>query len=225
LTQEELDNDMEDQVLLIETAQAIANIEEAGLYGESPSLDRIFAIAGCPYMSINMEILTAPRCHAKTNVLPDCLGRLLHAIVRNPSRLTQDITSVVSGILRHEVWEYFLLREDDTYALSRGVLFYLEDYEPSFPLDAALADDMCKLLNTWLKPKVLWTTLPCVEDVTDHMFGSAWLHLIKRPSMDPGWGETIGDMAFDDRPPFLPGVCPAQVITLGVALPDIGLEP
>jgi hypothetical protein len=196
---------------------------------EAPSLTRIFIATGCPYWKTSKVVrppLVTSTDHA---VLHKCLYRLLDASM--PAIESQIIPTLIGGVARHGLWPRFVAEEAGAYALAAGLLQYSANatsrmmYRAAAEnLTAATTADVLVTLNNWIKPKTQWDELPEETCVARALFGDAWVMMFEMTAPD---GASIGDAVYRDRPPFLPGRCPALdgPTAHSLSLPTLGLEP
>lgn len=157
-----------------------------------------------------------------TAVLASCHVRLLKALMPvhedNPSM----VSSLLGGISLNGGWRSFLETEDDTYVLAHALLVYLQTYAPGFKLDAHIASSVCTILNEWLVPALPWEGLPGAAELARRLVGETWCSLALPDKLDQivSHRECAGDLLAEQRPPFLPGLCPAQSIVEAELLPE-----
>jgi hypothetical protein len=125
------------------------------------------------------------------------------------------VASILVGLARASIWRRCLLRESTTYELAATTLTYIQEFTNVASLDLFTEPFVCSFLNTWLQPSVEWINLPSADVVAEHLFGPAWC-AIQCPNLE----QSLGRISYLTRPPFQPGICPAQVTTTAVRLPD-----
>lgn len=127
--------------------------------------------------------------------------------------------SLLFGLWRNNGWRACLESEDSTYHLAFSVIDYLETFTDNPGLDLYVAGAVVKLLNTWLQPSTAWTDMPAASEVTRQLFGDAWCTFAL-----PNYDWAISTTMIEQRPPFLPGLCPAQDASLlCLQLPGLSL--
>jgi hypothetical protein len=162
--------------------------------------------------------------------IQDCLPRLLTKLLPAKTDLaSNDVTSVLAGMIHHGCWRICLATTDDTYLLSGAVLCFLDYFWEDSPVDKVVASSVWALLNTWLKPQIPWKDMPSRTEVCQHMFGSAWCSIaLPDACLNVHDGKTerseiiVSQIVLAERPPFLQGVCPSQAPLLVWDLPALG---
>jgi hypothetical protein len=153
------------------------------------------------------------------------LPSLLVAIGKNPTAPV-DATFLLAALNRHQCWKICLEKEESAYILADRLIAYVETYTDDFYPDAAAKNDILALLNDWLKPVSPWKVLPTAHCVCLHMFDPLWC-ILRLPSENDFLTASasfedmyINNIINQELPPFLPGLCPAQIIPLSVPLPN-----
>jgi hypothetical protein len=183
-------------------------------------------LLGCGYMLGNTG-KSCPTINASEDIdaIRDCLPRLLVGMGPDPTAPV-DVTFVLAGMWRHDCWRSCLQSEDAAYVLAAGLIGYLETYLPSYQPDFVAADDICALLNAWLRPPTPWQSIPSAGEACSHLFNNGWcaMRLPEEESDIPDSllirGRYITELITKERPPFLLGLCPAQQRAQSVPLPD-----
>lgn len=179
--------------------------------------EELMALLGCPYLGLNSSLgLIVPPVHAENiETVGDALVKVMQLVLSNLDEPACDVASVLSGLYRNNCWQICLREESTTYAMAAMLFEFVEGYAPSLRLDHYTGPDVRNLLNAWIRPVVQWVELPSKSDLAGYLSGGAW-SMIRLSSMD----RAVGEMVYQERPPFLPGLCPAQNAILSAQLPD-----
>jgi hypothetical protein len=192
-------------------ARIRAHMERAETFqGELP-LD-LLSLLGCPH-----RFTTRPDVYAEhQGVIGDALLVLLDQVANRLGMYADDAPSILSGLYASGAWRRCILQESTAYNLAAVTLCHLETFSDDDGFNKLTQPAVCRLLNEWLRPPGRWNKVPDVESGVIHMFGDAWCAL-----RDPaGQGGLTGAVVHRERPPFLPGLCPAQDGILSAPLPD-----
>lgn len=127
--------------------------------------------------------------------------------------------SILAGMAISAAWRRSLLQTSTAYDLAAVTLSYIQGFSKFYPPHIHTAPAVLTFLNAWLQPIDDWTDLPSAEEVAEYLFGDVWCAL-RLPDQD----KTAGRIAYLERPPFQPGICPAQVLATGCTLPDLGSQ-
>jgi hypothetical protein len=187
----------------------------------------IAAWLGCSYMAkdagrhdicIVPETVTASSAQVRYYI-PRLMAKSTHC----DSGGTAGISVLLSGVGRHDLLPVFQEKEDDSYALAVGILLFIQTCANHYDLDVSIKPVVCDLLNSWIKPAVEWKSLPNADEVARCFFGDVWR--VFATSINNDGGEImVGEMVRDERPPFLPGLCPSQSTSMSAPLPgEIGM--
>jgi hypothetical protein len=167
-------------------------------------------LLGCPFVSDGEFIVD----HVVND--PDdvrrCLPKLLSVLI-NFENERDSIISLVSGLVRNHCWGECLQTESDAYALAAALVYFTEARQHKL-METEVVTDVRAIFNAWLRPASASVRLPDVETLCLHLFGSAWCSVVLPAS------EKLRALILTQRPPFLPGLCPAQDAILSVPLPD-----
>jgi hypothetical protein len=196
---------------------------------------QVMIALGCPYMTLDrVDTMTNMRRPVviRARAIPagdhpalfEWLMRLLKHVPTMGDSRSYDLGAVLGSLGCNQYWGQALQMEVTTYQLAGALLSYLNPHvNPRFglyDLDAfrfCVTPGVLTILNDWLKPSALWVTLPSRDAVADAMFGAGWGLLRANTEAD------LASVILQERPPFLPGLCPAQEVQLSVPLPgDIG---
>jgi hypothetical protein len=162
--------------------------------------------------------------------LRSCQSLLLSGLIRKDMMGSPSFGPLLSGLL----WQASsagVSTEQQCYDLAALSLVFIEKYFKGSKLDRKVGSDLCDFLTTWLKPDVPWKELPWIGEAARAMFGTAWCDLslpetigtdAPRIRILPG-SHVVGATVYTERPPFLPGLCPAQDAIPSAPLPhDMG---
>lgn len=183
-------------------------------------------LLGCSHLLMNSRT-SCPTIEASKDLvaIQESLPRILVAMGSKP-RAPLDSTIVLAGLSRYDCWKTCLKDEESTYLLAAGIVGYLETYTRDFQPDVAAEAEICVLLNQWLQPEAPWTKAPSVQEVVTYMFNEVWCSLRVPatkddvPDDEPYGSRYIAKLIYQERPPFLIGLCPAQQQIMSVPLPD-----
>lgn len=137
-------------------------------------------------------------------------------------------TCILAGIVRQNRYASYFDTEEKTYVLASTVLNYLEEYSDDNETDALIKDEICAMLSAWLKPAIPWKVIPSARTAAIAMFGSGWCSLFASSWTPHSVGALkacenyLGFLIYQERPPFLPGLCPAQQDQMSAPLPNLG---
>jgi hypothetical protein len=184
----------------------------------------LLTLLECPYMQISNDtpysVAPAEFCSEHEDEIRRILPTLLTGVLthRQCDVSTGNIASLLWGVDKHKLLDAFTVSEDTSYDLAIAILRFT-GFRSNHPLDEFVAPNVLSLLNTWAKPSVAWLTAPKHDVIARALFGTAWWDLAERPSwLNGGFTANIVER---ERPPFLPGLCPAQD-ALSVPLPESG---
>lgn len=210
-----------------------ASFIASGQRGLPPLMSaRLLALAAGPYFLKNEHadphwlsrpLPVAPDLEALQMCLPRLMASDRHPIAGNES------TSLLAGLHRYGCWRGCLSTVVGAKALASALLQYIDCYWESYALDATARPGVLQILNEWLRPEVHWAELPGVVTICRHMFGGAWCTIALPADRPDDVGGFAGDetaielLVHNARPPFMPGLCPAQETIAGEHLPDLGL--
>jgi hypothetical protein len=198
--------------------------------------DDLFIALECPYARVvgtSGEIVWPDRNSRNSREVKKNLLALFSSVAgaAPEKRKSLYLGQILCGMERASCWRRLLVKEDSAYLLAVGLIGYVEDYVRTYQMDVAVAPHICLLLNAWLKPIVPWGQPPSIGVLCEHMFGDVWTSLVLPGDYWEALGATYSDqglainLIFNDRPPFLPGLCPAQEVRLNVPLPgDVGFD-
>jgi hypothetical protein len=221
--------------LLVETASFL---RLAALEGrDCPPMEKDFLRRlGCPTIDMGAALtfvyhhFAESDRHAAQTALPLLLASI--ELLGPHDADVSEVHSLLLGIHRLGRWQACLDEEATTYSLASALCFSLGSLWTNEPDRAPVKDVIIGLLNQWLKPSVLWKELPDEDEMVRCTFGDAWAMLAKARldaennndgAEDPRY---MSSMIERERPPFLPGLCPAQGAMLSVPLPDdVGYSP
>jgi hypothetical protein len=203
--------------------------------GSNVISDKLLMLLECPWLDREQTppcVLWPERIQAHRAAVEENLLVLFSALAGTEARARSQcyFGPLLCGMALAKCWRSLLLTEDGAYALATGLIGYIEDYYPEFKLDTAAAPYICLILNEWLKPVVEWVQPPSIGVLFEHMFGDVWPGLVLPDDHWKPLGNTCAnqdiacDVMWQERPPFMPGLCLAQVAPPGVDLPaDVGL--
>jgi hypothetical protein len=202
--------------------------------GDVPVLpDTLLTALGCSHLhsrdDANPDWITPAKSDYDATIVQQVLPGLLVELtnVDKWDRLTSDsITSLFYGCDRCDCLSACLDTPSSAYALAAGVCGFLSIFSSNYILDDLAVEHVCNLLNVWLKPLVPWTSCPSVNVVASHLFGVDWCVVALPESAGRLGASSVADRTSiiqaitKQRPPFLPGLLPAQIETMSVPLPD-----
>lgn len=187
----------------------------------------LMTLLGCPHVvevdGVWAKIVCPDMCAENLSAIHYCIPQLLEVAASSPIEGALNITSLLAGIVRHEMWETLLRSPCDAYNLAVSILSYIETYTPEYLLDATTRPQVCTILNEWLKPVVEWSELPPEDAVARSLFGDAWVGIFNVPNSD-GENISIAGLVRQQRPLFLPGLCPAQSPQMSAPLPALDIS-
>lgn len=183
--------------------------------------EELLALLGCPHLRTadggGLTVPPLPKAHIAE--IGEALLKITSLVASSLAEPVCDAASVLSGLWRSHCWALCLREESTTYAMAAVLLEFLQGYSSIYRLDNYAGPDVCNLLNAWLKQPSPWTDLPSSADVAEHLFGAGWC-MLRLPSAE----RALGELVYQERPPFLPGLCPAQDVLQSAPLPaDLGL--
>jgi hypothetical protein len=195
--------------------------------------DEVLGLLGCPYLHSSGQFAFQHITHAEVGagslpVVQHLLPRLLEATVEHLPHTGQAIASLLAGIEQSGCLDRCLSNDSTTYALAAALYFFCGTYEVLWPLDAYVKNDVCSMLNKWLRPLDEWSEPPAGIEVAEALFGPAWCHFhitenseITEQGQDIDVGLATG-VIVRNRPAFLPSlrsVSPLQAGDVGMPLP------
>jgi hypothetical protein len=185
----------------------------------------LLALLGCTYVvydrGTSTNLIVNPDFRSEDlSVVKYCIEQLFEVVVAQSSRGGINVTGLLTGIIRYDMWRKFLSTASSAYQLAIGLLVFSDTYAHDYQVDVVTAPLVCHLLNEWIQPVVQWEELPSATDIAAHLFGNAWLSIVEVPLAD-GLPISISKLVALERPPFLPGMCPAQEDILSAPLPEL----
>jgi hypothetical protein len=211
--------------LFADTENALAAMSVQRKNGHQTDLSFILKSLGCHYAhrdtpTEDRRVITPSLPPSSGTLLPECLGHLLIASLPNLNGAQDAMVSLTSGVHRHGLTTAFAANEDTAYAMAAALLHYAEKFTGSYLMDVAVRMDLTTILNDWLKPEVQWELYPSVDQIAGELFGD-WRACLFDADIEE---MLIGDYVFLHRPPFLPGLCPAQdKLTIMLPAMDINI--
>jgi hypothetical protein len=177
----------------------------------------LLSLLGCPSRSLgySRDLVVPPVSLENNEIIGKTLIKIVTLLASNLGNPICSSASILAGLYRNRCWARCLLDEASAYALATVAFDFLEGYSPTSPLDTHVAHDVCTLLNEWVKPNPIWMEPPSKLDLTERLFGSAWC-MVRLSTCNHATSGVI----YQERPPFLPGLCRAQDGILSVPLPD-----
>jgi hypothetical protein len=181
----------------------------------------------CPYKGPGEPVvLCAPEMVGNTlspaerAEIATCLPRLLAALL--PERgIPTTCASLLAGISKYADWEAYPHTEDEAYTLATAMLYFIKDYTPGYEMDAVTKPYVCEIISAWTRRPMISAELPTALALCTMLFGDAWCNMVE--PLDASFSDVLVENA---RPPFLPGLCPAQDALVCDVLPDdMGLAP
>lgn len=184
---------------------------------------------GCRRLLINGRrwLHTEPDAQPK----PEHEGLLLSAlmevarsgIIYNLSMIEHSF-ALLDGLSRNDHWQRGLSSLDDAYEIAVLLLDFSFQAQV-YPCDAVdvfavVTSVTVPTLNTWLRPKVPFSTHPGVADMASAMFGAGWLSLIDDDDIESG---ALLVHIRQQRPPFLPGLVTSQCDSSAEVLPQMDI--
>lgn len=223
-----------DNRVVQETEKFLENYAGAIAAG-APTRPRIneglFSLLECPHQSWSMfeATIVSPR-HAVDNeaAIQQLLPRIFLALA-GQSVPQDDLTSILGGLHNAQCWRGLLATEEGAYVLAASLVGFVDASNKTFALNIAVAPAVCAMLNSWLKPEQDWAVLPSAGIVCAHFFGHAWsqLSLPEDYWMAGGFStksDIIRGLVLQARPPFVPGLCSAQMNVLSAPLPELNVN-
>jgi hypothetical protein len=195
-----------------------------GLEQDAPKVSaELFRMLGCPFehdrrAALNVSLAT----------VPDAADYLPAVLVAASSVWVDDAetTSLLGGISRAACLDTCIATVDGAYALAIALVKQIELSSMASKLDSYVTPDALSIMNDWLRPEESWSEFPSAYVLCQHLFGAPWCSLALPSSAKnrPWSGEVVSEFACQvvskQRPPFLPGVCPAQAGVISLQLPD-----
>jgi hypothetical protein len=213
----------------VETDRYLATVTAAAALGcgdNYPHLDTDFiALLGGPYW--NATTWTTAWSKVATGdlvVVQAALPRLIGIVnlVGIDNAHVADVCTLVAALYDAGRWRDCLADVSSAYALAASICLIVATQADSSS-DGENTDEvqpaLIAILNDWLDCEYAWPGPRYDVDVAERLFGSAWCEVAM--SKVGGDASTTDFCALigRDRPPFLPGLCPAQELDLGIDLP------
>jgi hypothetical protein len=137
--------------------------------------------------------------------------------------------ALFAGLSRHNCWKQCLCTEESTRIFAFRILSFIETYLELSATEKALAPHIAKILSGWLSlPDSI--AMPGPITVCRNLFGNAWCSFFLPEDAIDDLGKSwmlvvnIADIVARERPPFLPGLCPAQERQLVMSLPELDIN-
>jgi hypothetical protein len=200
----------------------------AGLDSRAPKISGdLLERLGCPFILRENGQLTTS-LNGDLNARTYLPSVLVAAVSVSVSALGDDTetTSLLAGIGRAKCWRECIATIGGAYSFAIALVKHIELLWTTSRLDVYVDADVMQAMNGWLELKDPWSDFPSAYMLCQHLFGNAWCDLALPESARniPGSGDVIAERACriisEQRPPFLPGMCPAQAEPVSVPLPD-----
>jgi hypothetical protein len=193
----------------------------------------MFLHLGCPYTTLIDEDDPSQGDAYNAALINDTVCRTAHATI--PSMLVEIVRwlpqgvaplhVLLSGLYRTSAWRCCLRDENIALALAVALLRTIDVVDREEDGMDELLDrtkrDCLEFASEWIAPATPWSELPTPIEVAQRLFGPMWCAMALPDVVSASMSscEVIAAVRLH-RPPFLPGLCPAQDVILSAPLPD-----
>lgn len=168
-------------------------------------------------------------------LVSDTLREVLRMTARVYRVDAENCFSLLDGLSKNGRWQQCLQDVSTAHIFTTMLVDYF-DAIPNSPegrrLRATVSPDICSMLNTWLKPAVLFQGHPDPEGPSDDeptmaslvsaMFGEPWCAITLDGGNDQAW--EMPDLVREHRPDLQPHLIPAHLRSTAEPLPTLGAQ-
>jgi hypothetical protein len=181
---------------------------------------------GCPHLKGGRLTLWQPGglSAAQKKLRGAWMPKLLALATEHRLHLPAEISAFLGGVSIDGSWRELIASEEGSYVLANALLAYVDARAPKFTsarqkatmvqLRKEIDPMVLNILQDWYGQDTLLTRLPSTRDVLASCFGPSFSALYAVVNED------VCAAVAQQRPPFLPGLCPAQEIQQSAPLPD-----